>query len=166
MRHDTEVVEGGDTADLAMTMQLEPPNMMVGRPATEVPAELRAGTEVDDRPTLARDKVDPQDLLDRVARESANEIETIAREKLSARDLAIGDSTAPGLRAVTTDVHDAQRVATNIPVSTAPHSLPPPQDDKAATASGPTPACPQCEAPMVWVDEHLRFYCKSCRMYF
>jgi hypothetical protein len=32
--------------------------------------------------------------------------------------------------------------------------------------SGPQPACPQCEAPMAWVEEHLRFYCRSCKMYF
>ncbi|MDB4958925.1 MAG: hypothetical protein JWO36_6494 [Myxococcales bacterium] len=51
------------------------------------------------------------------------------------------------------------------PVSTAPSSLPPPKDQPAAS-SGPTPACPQCEAPMAWVEEHLRFYCKHCRMYF
>jgi hypothetical protein len=53
----------------------------------------------------------------------------------------------------------------NVPISTAPTSLPPP---KAAPqiSSGPTPACPQCEAPMAWVEEHLRFYCASCRMYF
>jgi hypothetical protein len=52
-----------------------------------------------------------------------------------------------------------------VPVSTASPELPPPDEAVAAT-SGPTPACPQCEAPMAWVEEHLRFYCKSCRMYF
>jgi len=52
-----------------------------------------------------------------------------------------------------------------IPMSTASESLPPPKKEEVAT-SGPTPACPQCEAPMAWVEEHLRFYCKSCRMYF
>lgn len=50
-----------------------------------------------------------------------------------------------------------------VPISTAPDSLPPPNT---TASSGPSPACPQCEAPMAWVDEHLRFYCKSCRMYF
>jgi hypothetical protein len=51
-----------------------------------------------------------------------------------------------------------------LPISTAPESLPPPRDNKPTI--GPSPACPQCEAPMAWVEEHLRFYCKSCRMYF
>jgi hypothetical protein len=51
-----------------------------------------------------------------------------------------------------------------LPISTAPESLPPPKDHKQAL--GPSPACPQCESPMAWVEEHLRFYCKSCRMYF
>ncbi|HSK00631.1 MAG TPA: hypothetical protein VK932_05295 [Kofleriaceae bacterium] len=52
-----------------------------------------------------------------------------------------------------------------VPISTAPSSLPPPSEKQSAT-SGPSPACPQCEAPMAWVEEHLRFYCKSCKMYF
>jgi hypothetical protein len=52
-----------------------------------------------------------------------------------------------------------------LPISTAPESLPPPKDTK-LQVTGPSPACPQCESPMAWVEEHLRFYCKSCRMYF
>ncbi len=55
--------------------------------------------------------------------------------------------------------------APKIPITTAPDSLPPPTEKQSAT-SGPSPACPQCESPMAWVEEHLRFYCKSCRMYF
>ena len=57
------------------------------------------------------------------------------------------------------------RAMPKLPISTAPESLPPPKDNK-QQASGPSPACPQCESPMAWVEEHLRFYCKSCRMYF
>ena len=52
------------------------------------------------------------------------------------------------------------------PVSTAPSSLPPPKQLDIDVPTGPTPACPQCESPMSWVEEHLRFYCRSCRMYF
>lgn len=51
-----------------------------------------------------------------------------------------------------------------LPITTAPTSLPPPRDSK--QTFGPSPACPQCESPMTWIEEHLRFYCKSCRMYF
>ena len=52
------------------------------------------------------------------------------------------------------------------PISTAPE-LPPPKKLAAADVpTGPTPACPQCESPMAWVEEHLRFYCRDCRMYF
>ena len=58
----------------------------------------------------------------------------------------------------------APAAGAKLPISTAPQSLPPPKEDP--TQLGPTPACPQCESPMTWVDEHLRFYCKSCRMYF
>jgi hypothetical protein len=50
-------------------------------------------------------------------------------------------------------------------ISTAPASLPPPRQTDSMRA-GPTPACPQCESPMAWVEEHLRFYCKQCKMYF
>jgi hypothetical protein len=53
-----------------------------------------------------------------------------------------------------------------VPISTAPSSLPPPSEKQSTISSGPSPACPQCEAPMAWVEEHLRFYCKSCKMYF
>jgi len=52
-----------------------------------------------------------------------------------------------------------------VPITTAPSTLPPPNATQTAT-SGPSPACPQCESPMAWVEEHLRFYCKACRMYF
>ena len=60
---------------------------------------------------------------------------------------------------------EARPVTGKVPISTAPSSLPPPSE-KQSTTSGPSPACPQCEAPMAWVEEHLRFYCKSCKMYF
>jgi hypothetical protein len=56
------------------------------------------------------------------------------------------------------------RSMANLPITTAPTSLPPPRDSR--QTSGPSPACPQCESPMAWVEEHLRFYCKICRMYF
>jgi hypothetical protein len=68
-------------------------------------------------------------------------------------------AVAPSISPVVRD-----RPAPKLPISTAPDSLPPPRDNK--QASGPSPACPQCESPMAWVEEHLRFYCKSCRMYF
>jgi hypothetical protein len=67
---------------------------------------------------------------------------------------------APGVHEGPTDRDKAKP-----PISTAPQSLPPPTE-KQQTTSGPSPACPQCEAPMAWVEAHLRFYCKSCKMYF
>lgn len=60
------------------------------------------------------------------------------------------------------DKHD--KPEPKIPLSTASPTLPPPKESVAAV--GPSPACPQCEAPMAWVDEHLRFFCSQCRMYF
>ncbi len=141
--------------------------------------------------TAMQRKVTHSELVRAVARESQSEIETIAREKLSASDLAIGDSTSPAILnaaaatprgASQSEIQELGEAATvpatspappggpitgtaKIPVSTASESLPPPKKEEVAT-SGPTPACPQCEAPMAWVEEHLRFYCKSCRMYF
>jgi hypothetical protein len=69
---------------------------------------------------------------------------------------------AVALPAMTPPVRD--RPMPKLPITTAPDSLPPPKDTR--QQSGPSPACPQCESPMAWVEEHLRFYCKSCRMYF
>jgi hypothetical protein len=119
--------------------------------------------------------VSDSDLIAAVARDSASELETIQREKLSARELAVGDSTSEHALATDGPGDDARAADANatalstgaavvVPVSTAPASLPPPAEEPVAV--GPSPACPQCEAPMSWVEEHLRFYCKSCRMYF
>ena len=61
----------------------------------------------------------------------------------------------------------AAAVAAKAPVTTAPQQLPPPRAlETPPPNAGPSPACPQCEAPMAWVEEHLRFYCRSCKMYF
>jgi len=144
--------------------------------ASDERTETSAPIAGDDVETLAREKVDPSELetvgrprlspselVATVARESASEIDTIARERVSASEL--GDSTSPGLERAKPSEPDVAVAAPNIPVSTAPASLPPPSDQQ-AVAVGPSPACPQCEAPMAWVEEHLRFYCRSCRMYF
>jgi hypothetical protein len=88
-----------------------------------------------------------------------------------AKELAAANTTAPVRptpppRASEPRSPDPTRsTGPNVPISTAPSSLPPPKQAPQVT-SGPTPACPQCEAPMAWVEEHLRFYCASCRMYF
>jgi len=54
--------------------------------------------------------------------------------------------------------------AADVPRSTAPPDLSPPTLEQLA-ADGPMPACPICDAPMSWVEKHLRFFCSSCRMY-
>jgi hypothetical protein len=56
------------------------------------------------------------------------------------------------------------RPTTPPPLTTAPPALAPPPPT--AASSGPSPACPQCESPMIWVEEHLRLYCRACRTYF
>jgi hypothetical protein len=42
---------------------------------------------------------------------------------------------------------------------------PPPLAPSLVSAAGPVPACSQCDAPTVWNEEHLRFYCRKCRIY-
>jgi hypothetical protein len=94
------------------------------------------------------------DLMATQQRESSAKADTTPIPTLAARDSNRLPSETPA----------PQRART---ISTAPPSLPPPNQTTLDTApSGPQPACPQCESPMAWVEEHLRFYCKSCRMYF
>ncbi len=87
--------------------------------------------------------------------DDTDSIETAARERIE----------ADGLDPVAAPPPQKPPEPVKPPISTAPASLPPPKTAN-LPASGPTPACPQCESPMAWVEEHLRFYCKSCRMYF
>ncbi len=89
--------------------------------------------------------------------------ETVAREKISTTDVDL--AKAPEVTPVPVPEKPVEKP--KVSMSTAPDSLPPPIENKRAqSTSSPSPACPQCEAPMAWVEEHLRFYCKSCRMYF
>jgi hypothetical protein len=178
VEHPSNVAAAEPTEASAPLLGVEPTSEDIETMAVErVSApDLRASTS--DLATKARAKVRDSELLAAVARESASEIETIAREKLSASELAVGDSTSQHAAVVDAPAPTMEQPAPTmeqpaptavsaavVPVSTAPASLPPPVDEPAASA-GPSPACPQCEAPMGWVEEHLRFYCKSCRMYF
>ncbi|MEO8841965.1 MAG: hypothetical protein ABI591_30055 [Kofleriaceae bacterium] len=156
------------------------------RPASEAPTSHATGSEFveaserDRKPVLSRGAG-----RDDLPQGASGEISTRppgARPSSETARPRSGDASTPSTRA--SGLHEAATVAardeqaklptgprsttnraTTPPISTAPSSLPPPK--KAAVASsGPTPACPQCEAPMAWVEEHLRFYCASCRMYF
>ena len=93
---------------------------------------------------------DPQDLMATMER---NPRLPAPRTPIPTLERKVSPVLEPGERPV------------QVPLSTAPASLPPPKDLD-TNQSGPSPACPQCEAPMSWVDEHLRFYCRACRMYF
>ena len=143
--------------------------------------------------TLARDgaSFDPNATFERPPRGSASDMTaTIERPRESLSEI---NATMPRPRQSGTSLNDPPEVSRDsgptiggtpsakrgevgvatehaaklveVPISTAPSSLPPPKKT-VSTSSGPTPACPQCEAPMAWVEEHLRFYCASCRMYF
>ncbi|MFN0245483.1 MAG: hypothetical protein ACKV2T_01160 [Kofleriaceae bacterium] len=91
----------------------------------------------------------------RLPTDDGEEAATVARPKQDPEDLVTDPSAA----------RVSAKSMPKIPLTTAPEALPPPKEEKTAHG-GPQPACPQCEAPMNWVEEHLRFYCKSCRMYF
>ncbi len=115
-----------------------------------------------------------------------DELMTMAREKISITgtdiSIAVPGNAPPGPTSSVIDAPLPPRSAAPTPapivtpppepappakisMSTALDSLPPPSEKQAAS-SGPSPACPQCESPMAWVEAHLRFYCKSCKMYF
>ena len=151
----------------------DPPQPELPRAASEV-----TGDDTDAIETAGRDRVD-MDANDPVAPPPAKSAPAPARFAASSAPAksAAASSAPAGLAAAATPALAAAAAAkpgaaaakpaepVKPPLSTAPASLPPP---KTATlpVSGPTPACPQCESPMAWVEEHLRFYCKSCRMYF
>ena len=90
-----------------------------------------------------------------IASTASSDAETSRAETVAASDIATDAPTAP----------IAEPTRTSATLSTAPDSLAPPTPDQIA-ASGPSPACPNCDAPMAWVEAHLRFFCKPCRMYF
>jgi hypothetical protein len=75
-------------------------------------------------------------------------------------------AAAPPTGVVPSEPEEPLTRTSQIPISTAPASLPPPKQTERAITAGPIPACPQCDSPMGWVEEHLRFYCAQCRMYF
>lgn len=78
------------------------------------------------------------------------EVQAASSDDTAQTNAAAGDSASPPVE---------------VPLSTAPASLPPPKKTAAAD-SELSASCPQCEAAMSWVEEHLRFYCGECRMYF
>ena len=148
------------------------------RPATESvqtlddptvpPVEVGDHTDVSASPAAAAFGAN---RAGRAGTEDDDQASTHAVEKVGATDVELApappepERTEPEAVAAPPEPAPAppkQKAAT---ISTAPASLPPPTEKQAQT-SGPSPACPQCEAPMAWVEEHLRFYCKSCKMYF
>ncbi len=135
---------GGGPVDLNATMQHE------GGGPVDLNATMEQNPRTDFNAAIGQSSKTPLPTLSRPPSVVATEtpVPTLSR--------------APSVAATETPMPTR---AASVPISTAPSSLPPPKETSAQT-SGPTPACPQCESPMAWVDEHLRFYCKSCRMYF
>ncbi len=127
-----------------------------------------ANERFDAQKTVAREPVDPASIY---ASAEIGGLPTRASPVDPRRSAAPlpGVPRAPELPLPAPDTTDKNEALTRpsagaSAISTAPDSLPPPSASKAA--SGPSPACPQCDSPMAWIEEHLRFYCKSCRMYF
>jgi hypothetical protein len=129
------------------------------------------GSPDDDLETAAREKIDHTDPEVEEAppgRASISRTDVeLAKPRMSTSVISsavpIPRNTPLPARAKTPAPARAPSSPAKVPMSTAPDSLPPPTEE---SAGGPSPACPQCEAPMGWVEEHLRFFCKSCRMYF
>jgi hypothetical protein len=139
------------------------------RPVAAIPIiPLRADTEPAD-PMRGMDHDDVTSTTNvsfDAATNAGDEPATDARIKAESHDTAPSGEpiSAPATPAVEASA-PAGRPMPKLPISTAPDSLPPPKAaDEDEQQDGP--ACPQCESAMGWVDEHLRFYCKSCRMYF
>jgi hypothetical protein len=156
----------GDATDASVVLPPESEHTSPSEPLdTEEAPAVRPPADTDAVATIAIPKEDPVEA--EIARQSMSEIATVARERISSRELMTGDSTSETAAAAAAAEPAAApaAAATKIPLTTASSTLPPPNEKQVAT-SGPSPACPQCEAPMAWVEEHLRFYCKSCRMYF
>jgi hypothetical protein len=55
--------------------------------------------------------------------------------------------------------------ARSVPEAPAPAIDSAPATNPDAAPAGPVPACPNCDGPTDWNDEHLRFYCRKCRLY-
>jgi hypothetical protein len=123
---------------------------------TRLPESLREREDVRrEREDVRREREDVRREREDVRHEPEDLMKTIEHNP---------KTPIPSLDRVLTPAQEAERRA-HVPITTAPTTLPPPKQLD-AVPSGPTPACPQCEAPMAWVDEHLRFYCRRCRMYF
>ena len=128
----------GDSTDVSVPIDPTPPPPAASAPSASPSPSADASAPTTEEVPLRRGETHDDNA------------ETVAREKVSLAEIEAPTTPAPP----------------KIPISTASGSLPPPVEQKRAQTSSPSPACPQCEAPMAWVEEHLRFYCKSCRMYF
>jgi hypothetical protein len=140
----------------------------------DLPEEVVAASASDSAADASRGAAESSDAPAHLrATTSFNVPDTSPTEPVESFEARGGHTTDPNGEAVTVPARSRHPAPTTpprerlpkLPLSTAPDSLPPPKDNK-QQASGPSPACPQCESPMAWVEEHLRFYCKSCRMYF
>lgn len=133
-------------------------------------AEDAANETIDDEAmTVGREKVSRTDVELPTVRPPTETAQTLLPPEPEAEEKPTERAAPPPPPAVKPEPPPVEAKAepekAKLPISTAPDTLPPPTEKQTA-ASGPSPACPQCEAPMAWVEAHLRFYCKSCKMYF
>ena len=128
--------------------------------AVSEPTEI--GVEIPLPPDAPTEETAEPGVTDQMAAQAGASTEQMASQGVITEQIAVQSETTDQTRAEAAEDANDERPS---PLSTAPSSLPPPRITE-SVPSGPTPACPQCESPMVWVEEHLRFYCKECRMYF
>jgi hypothetical protein len=149
---DTVDVPLADTADVAPAVGAAAAPAKAAAASAAAPAKAAAASAT--APAKASSAAAPASASAKAAAATTAPVPTLA-----------APSAAPATSAAAPEPSPSSSSSTKLPISTAPSSLPPPSEKQSAT-SGPSPACPQCEAPMAWVEEHLRFYCKSCKMYF
>ena len=174
---DSNVTNHPITDEVRVVGDVRPPTVD-GRPVTDVVDEAVEGFAQDDStaPGMMPDLPDPDDeaVTKGQPRISGSELErTNPVERPSISVIASTPPPQPTDKVPVVPAPEAEPEPADKPadkklvMSTAPQDMPPPKQlDTPPPTAGPSPACPQCESPMAWVEEHLRFYCKSCKMYF
>jgi hypothetical protein len=164
----TDIGEAVDELETAAREKIEPSGLgdAIEPSDANEPSAVEASDGTEQSAPAPSDNRASMTEVELANRPSGTEVELNAAPRVSSTAV-ISSAAPPPKHTPPPKLHTPEPEAAasaKIPVSTAPDSLPPPTE--APVANSPSPACPQCEAPMRWVEEHLRFFCKSCRMYF
>lgn len=141
---------------------VKPGSAPLAKPAVEQAAFEPRPEPRDARPDTERDPPAPDDLppLPRAAKSTLPPPRPAPR---TAPPPPAPIAVAPTRPAPPTAPPPRPAPPTAPPRATAPRPAAPPP--AASSPQGPVPACPQCDGPTTWNEEHLRFFCKKCRLY-